>query len=179
MPASPLDKSFGGSILIRSALPSDASSIAFVHVQGWLETYSGIVPQSYLDNLSAEDRTVDWQKRLEQRGGDFFTFVAIENTEIVGFVDGGIAEQKPHGISSELAAIYLLKKAQKKNLGRRLFETFCSAIKEAGQDDMSLWVLRKNSAADFYKHMGGSLERTAKITIGGSELDEDMYTWKL
>lgn len=42
---------------IRKANRDDAPGIAKVHVDSWRTTYKGIIPQSFLDELSYEQRT--------------------------------------------------------------------------------------------------------------------------
>lgn len=166
-------------VTIRHACINDAAGIASVHVNAWHETYTGIIPDSFLQSLSVEKRSTAWTKMLTDRDmNSFFTFVAVYKDEIIGFVDGGMPQQKEHGVQSELAAIYLLKKFQGSGVGRRLFETFLKQIKEANFSDMYLWVLRENPTASFYEKMGGNFLKTTTINIGGKNLEEDMYLWK-
>lgn len=47
--------------LIREANFQDAQGIANVHVSSWIETYTGIVPESYLAELSKEERKEMWE----------------------------------------------------------------------------------------------------------------------
>lgn len=46
----------------REANIGDAPGIAKVHVDSWRSTYKGIIPQSFLDGLSYEQRTKLWEK---------------------------------------------------------------------------------------------------------------------
>jgi hypothetical protein len=45
-------------VLVRAAKEQDASAIAHVHVQSWLTTYSGIVPDDYLASLNEAERVL-------------------------------------------------------------------------------------------------------------------------
>ncbi|MFI8826268.1 GNAT family N-acetyltransferase [Streptomyces sp. NPDC053431] len=49
---------------IRRALPSDAASIAAVHVRSWQAAYRGLVPDPYLKGLDVAERTEVWRERL-------------------------------------------------------------------------------------------------------------------
>ena len=49
-------------ILIRKAELEDAKGIAKVHVDSWRTTYKGIVPDTFLENLSYENREQIWKK---------------------------------------------------------------------------------------------------------------------
>ncbi|MFG7388727.1 hypothetical protein ACGO3R_12580 [Lactococcus lactis] len=35
-------------VILRKALPDDYEQIAFVHYKAWLETYTGLLPESFL-----------------------------------------------------------------------------------------------------------------------------------
>jgi hypothetical protein len=45
---------------IRRAVADDARGIAQVHVKSWQAAYRGLLPQSYLDALSVEQREAFW-----------------------------------------------------------------------------------------------------------------------
>lgn len=51
-------------MIIRRAIISDAPGIAKVHVDSWRTTYKGIIPQSFLDGLSYEQRTKLWENNI-------------------------------------------------------------------------------------------------------------------
>ncbi|OAI89021.1 hypothetical protein AYO36_02410 [Exiguobacterium sp. KKBO11] len=66
---------------IREARLEDASAIARVHIDAWRETYQGIIPDTYLVQLSHEKRTKQWEQTLvDQR-----VYVAVSGEEVVGF----------------------------------------------------------------------------------------------
>src|SRR5690606_1872462 len=95
-------ENWGGiEVIVRKALPADASGIARVHVDSWRTTYRGIIPDSVLDNLSVEKRENHWKQDLRQ--GKNWTFVA-ENTEgeIVGFACSGPERTQAYGYDGEL-----------------------------------------------------------------------------
>lgn len=49
---------------IRNAIIEDAKDIATIHVKSWQVVYKGLIPQSYLNNLSISKREKSWQKIL-------------------------------------------------------------------------------------------------------------------
>ncbi len=53
-------------MIIRKAELKDISGIAKVHVDSWRTTYKGIVPDSFLDNLSYENREQIWKRGIEE-----------------------------------------------------------------------------------------------------------------
>jgi hypothetical protein len=73
-------------VLIRAATQQDASAIAHVHVQSWLTTYAGIVPDDYLASLNEAERVLLWQDWLTR---DIQVYVIELDGEVVGFISGG------------------------------------------------------------------------------------------
>lgn len=63
-------------MLIRPAQVSVAAAIAKVHVDSWRTTYRGMVPDSYLQALSYEQRTRRWQDALSDSDNQRFVYVA-------------------------------------------------------------------------------------------------------
>ena len=69
-------------LVVRRALPADAASLASVHVQSWREAYRGIIPQTYLEQLSVTAHERQWRRSL---GGGGWAFVAEWEQRVVGF----------------------------------------------------------------------------------------------
>ena len=164
--------------LIREANVQDASGIARVHVDSWIETYTGIVPDSYLSTLSKAKRQEMWENIISSNTAKQYTFVAEVNGEIVGFVNGGEAREKEHGYKGELCAIYLLKSHQGKKIGKAMFQKLSESLKKESMKNMYLWVLRDNSTVNFYQGMGGVKGTERVDEIGDKELLEDLYYWE-
>lgn len=165
---------------IRPAESRDAAGIARVHVESWQTSYSGIVPQSYLDKLSVERRTEGWRQILAEGAESSINFVAETNEgEIIGFVGGGNEREAIPGYDGELYAIYLLKDAQGKGVGRKLFKALVQALVERGYNGMTLWVFRDNpTARQFYERLGGQLIAQKTFTLAETDLVEVAYGWK-
>ena len=162
---------------IRKANLNDSKGIANVHVESWVETYTGIVPDKYLATLSKTNRQSMWLNIISANKANQFTFVATVNDEVVGFVNGGEARQKEHGLGGELYAIYLLKKFQGKGIGKELFNHFASSLKSDGIQSMYLWVFRDNLTIKFYQKMGGLKGVDKEDEIAGKVLIEELYYW--
>src|SRR6478736_193236 len=103
--------------MIRQGRIGDEAGIANVHVESWKSTYKGLVPDSFLDSLSAEKRKPLWKKQLESNS----VFVAEENGQIVGFASYGKERTNKHpSYTGELYAMYLLAEHQRKGIGKAL-----------------------------------------------------------
>ena len=48
-------------MLIRDAVDADADAVATIHHRGWVETYRGLLPDPYLDELTLEACLARWR----------------------------------------------------------------------------------------------------------------------
>lgn len=174
-----------GAWRIREAATKDAASIARVHIDTWLTTYRGIVPDAFLDRLARpeayEKRTAKWVdllagKTVESAG---FTMVALDvRGEIVGFSGGGPERGGDPDYRGELYAMYIKASQQGKGLGRLLARETIRRLSAMGFRSMLVWVLKENPACRFYEAMGGVPVRARKIDFSGAALEEIGYGWK-
>ena len=165
-------------VLIRAASISDAPAIAHVHVSSWLTTYRGIVPDGYLDSRDLQRSIARWQEILrDDPAKGWFTIVAEESGQIVGFASAGPIRTDDPGYTGELGGIYLLQSRQRRGIGRLLVADVARCLRERGMDSMFVWVLRDNPSRAFYEVLGGAYVREQPITIGGAELIEVAYGW--
>lgn len=166
-------------IQIRKAELDDAAGIATVHVASWRETYRGIVPDDFLDNLSIQRRTDGWVNSLSDPSNLYHrTFVAEVDGQIAGFSNYGFPQEKNEEFDGELYAIYLLKSAQGRGIGKMLFVEAARGLLELGSSSMLVWVLKDNPTRGFYEHLGGVYVREKPIEIGGAGLAEVAYGWR-
>lgn len=81
----------GLSFTQRPAVLSDAQPISAFHTQCWLDSYSGIVPQDYLEGIDVRDREVSWLDRLSS---DLrHTVLALRGDIIIGLVSWARTDQ--------------------------------------------------------------------------------------
>ncbi|MEJ2655397.1 MAG: hypothetical protein P8Z69_08905, partial [Acidihalobacter sp.] len=77
---------------IRRAVADDARGIAQVHVKSWQAAYRGLLPQSYLDALSVEQREAFWVQVIP---GDAVEVLLAEVDDIIaGWVACGAARDE-------------------------------------------------------------------------------------
>lgn len=166
-------------IIIREADVSDAAAIARVHVDSWRTTYTGIVPEDYLANLSYSRREQIWYAALSASGSPSFVYVAEDAAGgVVGFASAG-PERSGHAVyKGELYAIYILASHQRRGIGRRLTQAVVKRLMEAGIHSMLVWVLADNPFRAFYEALGGRPVTEQEITIGGARLIEVAYGWR-
>jgi ribosomal protein S18 acetylase RimI-like enzyme len=166
-------------IRIRKAVMDDAAGIATVHIASWKETYRGIVPDEFLDNLSVQRRTEQWTNSLSDPSNLYHrACVAEVDGQIAGFSNYGSPQEKDAEFDGELYAIYLLKSAQGQGIGKILFVEAARGLLELDSSSMLVWVLKDNPVRGFYEHLGGVYLREKPIEIGGAELTEVAYGWR-
>lgn len=139
---------------IRSALNSDAKSIAKVHIESWQAIYHGIIPDSVLDNLSLEKREQEWHERL--RSG-INAWVTVVDGKVIGFasVCPSRDDDTDPKVVAEISAIYLLPEFWRKGIGQKLCQTLFNEVIKKGFKEITLWVLESNNqAAQFYESIG-------------------------
>lgn len=165
--------------VVRAAGVEDAEGIATVHVASWRETYGGMVPDAFLESLSVSRRAAQWMSSLSDPSSVYHhAFVAELDGQIVGFSNYGFPQEKDDEFDGELYAIYLLKSAQGRGIGRALFTEAARRLLEFGSSSMLVWVLKENPTRGFYEHLGGVYLREKPIEIGGRELMEVAYGWR-
>ena len=162
-----------GALVIRAAAQKDAASIAKVHVQSWRETYQGMMPDAYLDGLSAAAHERQWRRTF---AGGGWAFVAEWHGEIVGFASGGLSRGRKE-VTGELFVLYVLERVQQRGIGRALFDACHYELARRGHQGLVVWVLADNPARAFYEHLGGRLVAESQVTVGGKRLREVAYLW--
>lgn len=166
--------------VIRPATIADAEAIARVHVESWRTTYTGKLPQSYIDQLTVERRTAYWTASLQREGSQRGTFVACDEWgQVVGFVGCGPLRGEIGAYDGEIYVIYLLESAQGLGYGRALVSEAATHLTALGFESMLLWVLQDNpNARGFYARLGGidlGIVRTEEVH--GVSVNEMAYGW--
>jgi len=166
-------------ITIREARLEDVAGMAKVYIAGWRTTYTGIVPDDYLANMSLEEHTKRWQNIL--RSDDGYVYVAEDEPgNVAGFIWGGaVRDRSDPAFSGELHAIYVLKSYQGHDIGRRLVRVLVKQLLEVGIQSMIVWVLAANPSRRFYEKLGAKLFKTAPYQVPGTDLflDDTGYGW--
>ncbi len=143
-------------IEIRPATLADAEAIVRVHITAWQESYKGIIEQSYLDNLSYEDRLVFRKQILIDQAASSIHLVALHENQIVGFCDAGPSSTKSQDYRGEIYAIYLLEGYKHLGIGTKLMNVAMAHLSQHGLTPSITWVLEENKpACSFYEKYGG------------------------
>lgn len=153
---------------VRPARVADAANMARVHVQGWQETYRGLMPDAALDapELLAQ-RERFWTSVLTcGPSGGSQVAVAEQGGELVGIAMAGPHPQPDNGCEQELHLLYVLVAAHGTGAGQQLLV----AVVDPGMST-GLWVVERNPRARaFYRKHGFVDEGTATVEDGVREV---------
>lgn len=163
---------------IRKATFEDAEAIATIHVKSWKSTYSELLAEKDMSNITYENRKALWETILKMETNGTCTFVIHDEQQIVGFVSGGPERTKRFNYDSEIYTIYLLDEFQKKGLGARLLNTFAKAMMAIGSTSLLVWVIKQNPSSRFYERYHARPVGEEITTIGDGRYQETAYGWE-
>lgn len=141
--------------IIRKGKVEDCKAIANIVTRGWNETYKGIVPDYFLEELK--------QNENERAARMISNFDENSNNQIVLEVDGKVVgfctygKTKDDGIEEcgEIFTLYIISEYKGKGFGKRLVECAGQHLKEMGFNKFIVACFKGNPSNDFYKHIGG------------------------
>ena len=141
--------------LIRRRTKDDCKSIAHVVTVGWNETYKGIVPDWFLEELKKNELERAKKAYDEFDINNNNQLVLEIDNQVVGFVNFGLSNDEEYKNCGEIFALYIIGKYKGNGFGRRLVEEARKELKTMGFDKMIIACLKGNPSNDFYKHIGG------------------------
>ena len=157
--------------------------LAQVHTRSWQVGYRGQLPQELLDELDPARRADMWRRWLDRDGDDLLAFVALDEQErVIGFTASG--EPRDDDVPptcGELYAIYVEPDRWSGGIGTELMAATTDALRDAGYDCATLWVLKSNQRSRrFYERHGWEPDGRGKVEPWGeSELHEVRYAISL
>ena len=163
--------------MIRPARADDAGTIARLHVEGWRETYAGIMPDDVLAGLDISEKARMWAQFVTSPELDVFVGGAGEDA-LTGFACSRARVNVPDAFEGEFSSIYVLKAGQGVGLGRGLMRAMASALGDRGFRSAALRVARENAPARaFYAHLGGVEAGGGAHQVGAITIDEVIFGW--
>lgn len=165
-------------LVIRQAIPKDAPKIAKIHVETWQCAYKNQIPDSYLNNLSIEERTKGWKKQIENPEKGVYAFVIETDGKVVGWCTAGVSRDKDASKETgELHGIYIHPDHTSKGFGSKLMSHALTTLKKDGYEKATLWVLDTNEKTrKWYEHKGWRVEgKTKSEPREGFDLHETRY----
>jgi len=162
---------------IRKAVYGDAETISDIHVQTWKDTYTDLLEEQDLTNMTFENRKTLWETVLSMKTSQQSTFVIELEDKVVGFISGGPERTNRFDYDSEIYTIYIIDDYQKKGLGAQLLKVFSEEMRAIGYRSILVWVLTQNPSSRFYeRYLAKSVGHIA-TTIGEGSYQETAYGW--
>lgn len=138
---------------LRSAPPSDAALMSWIHALSWKSAYRGMLPDRYLDTLSEDYWTEAFAAWLET--GTTEALLAFEGGRPAGCSVFGPAREEAFSGWGEVITLYLLPEAIGTGAGSALFSAALRRLDSMGFSRVTLWALRENARARrFYERFG-------------------------
>ncbi|MDF9816478.1 GNAT family N-acetyltransferase [Streptomyces sp. SPB162] len=152
---------------VRKMTAADIDAVSAVRVRGWQSAYAGIVPQDYLDAMSAPADAARRRERFADGTGRVENVVSTDGTGVTGWAAQG--PYRGEGAApgdGELYAIYVRPDRIGTGAGRALLGAVLARAADRGFTRLRLWVLADNARARrFYERAG--------FTADGAEQREE------
>ena len=143
-------------LIIRKATVEDAYNYTDCLISCLQTAYKGIASDEFLSNMLEErDRRAEkFIRNLENPALE--TFLAILEGDIIGFLTF-------HKSDGEIWALYLLEGFRRKAYGKEMLDFATNELKQIGHEQITLWVLEKNTdARRFYEKNGFMFDGTKR-----------------
>ncbi len=141
--------------IIRKRKKEDCRAVANVVTIAWNETYKGIVPDWFLEELKNNENERAKKSYEEFNLNNNHQLVLEIYDRVVGFVNFGISKEEGYQNCGEIFALYIIKEFKGNGFGKKLVEEAKKELKNLGLDKMIIACLKGNPSNEFYKHIGG------------------------
>lgn len=136
----------------------------YVHWKSWIETYTGLIDQTYLETYHTLERCIEIAKN-----DSAMTILAKDGDKVIGFIGFGNSRENLSD-TGEIYGLYVLEKYHNQKIGYKLLKQALELLNN--YRDIVLWVLKENEKAyNFYKKVGFVSIDQKKVNLG-SEIVE-------
>jgi len=163
-------------VSVKKATPADVPLIYNLALAAWEPSYKKILSKDQIlfmfKELFSEEAL---EKQMVKQQHIFI--IQYHNDEPTGFASFSLKE--PIEKIYKLHRLYLKPEYLKKGLGKKLLYSIEKSIAMEGGTIMELNVNRKNSAIDFYQHVGYRIHQTVDIPFHKYWLNDYIMRKKL
>ncbi len=161
-------------IKVRKGRLADAPAVAETFRQSWLQAYSGIIPQSHLDDMIRR-RGAEWWSNVIRKGDSLI--VLESGRTVVGYSTLGFSRTRGP-FQGEIYELYIAPVHQGLGLGEHLFEACRHGLDQRRLKGLIVWALADNTTAtDFYWRRGGRPVKQAFEQFGACKLEKIAFGW--
>ena len=162
-------------VIVRSARVGDASRLALVFREAWLNAYTGLIPHASLQNI-LQRRDASWW-RTQIKSGEPIVVVEVAG-KVGGYATAGVARTRG-AYQGEIYELYLMPSFQGLGLGEYLFEACRYRLDQRRLRGLVVWALSANDrAVEFYERRGGRQVGKVVERFGGVALPKIALGWK-
>lgn len=166
--------------MIRPAGPADAAALGDMHAAAWAETYPGLVPAALLAEMTdPAQRRAGWERNLAApllQGG--ILLAVAEDGALLGFIAVCQAREPALGAAGEISGLYLLRRAQRRGLGRALLAAGAARLLAEGLASAGAWALDANAPARAFYAATGAMPGAGQTGWHGSHaIEETAWVW--
>jgi ribosomal protein S18 acetylase RimI-like enzyme len=163
-------------VTVRQASLLDFERIADLHASSWLNTYRGILPDSYLDDNLAEERKSYWHKKMSLLKEKEFVLLAEHDGQPVGFI--AVMDRPENGYEAFVDNLHVSANLKGRGIGKILMMEAAKILRAMNRGSVYLWVLKGNHAAEqFYVARGAKVEDTSTAKFGSKYVEQTRYCW--
>lgn len=164
---------------IRSAGIDDAEGMARVIVDGWHTTYSGIIPDDFLESMKYAEHARGTKQLLAKLGEDSRALVAEADGRIVGTLIVTPPVYPVEGFDAEIVSFYVSRNHQRKGIGAALLLECAQWLQATGRKSLFIWLLSASPFRSLGERFGAEqLEGERNEHIGDAQLPLVAHGWR-
>ena len=152
-------------IIYKKADENDAYGIEYVSAYSWKETYSGLLPDNYLDDRikNIPNKVEKMKQFLKNYTGDYI--VAKDGNNVIGILAYRASYDDKYKEYGYLEALYVLKEYQGLGIGKELFRQAIIGLRKMGYNKMMLECMTGNHTLAFYQKYCGIISENTDYQI--------------
>ena len=153
-------------VLIRKVAPGDESDLAHIQTESWRSAFSRILDAETLEKCTDPARAAEMYRRLlEDRVGNGYILSLDGKPHLFAWWDA--SRDADSAGAAELIAIHSLPENRRRGYGRMMMDRVLSDVREAGFDEIVLWVFGANAVArSFYEAFGFAPTGLTRTKLG-------------
>lgn len=162
-------------MIIRDAKHDDIEKIAKLYISNWKKTYSGLLSQDFLDNITLNYSIDKWNNYLNNK--DNKIFVAYDEDEFSGFVASKVDDEDVNWWY--LDSLHVTENSRGKGIGTKLIFEVGKYAFYNNYKNMSICIVRGNdNAGNLYKKLGATHYKNFIDDFGGTKSNSEKLIWK-
>lgn len=131
--------------VIEKASINDASFLAELKINIWKKVYKNILPDSYLDNLSKEERKIKYQKELSNESEiEIYLLKYQQNT--IGTLRIKYYQDEKNCSCASIEDLYILPQYHMKGFGGRVMKFTVNQAIANHCKFLTAWILESNQS---------------------------------